>query len=540
MNINRAENRDRAGQTFLKMNWLQNIATPKQTEAALRQSEARNRALLNAIPDLMFWVHKDGTFLQYKASDKDEFYVSPDQFLGKKVWEVLPKEVSEQIMSYIEQALQTGCTQIFEYELRIGDRLRHYEASVAKSSEEEVLSIVRNISARKQTEMELLKAKEVAEAGSRSKSEFLATMSHELRTPLNAILGLSQLLAQGIFGELNAKQMEYITSIYSSGEHLLLLINDILDLSKVEAGKEELLITPISVPEICQSCLCLIRETAFKKGLVLTSQIDPQVKFCMGDERRVKQMLLNLLSNAIKFTPAGKVELIVRQVSGAIAFTVEDTGIGIAEEDIPSLFQPFSQVDKNFNRQYEGTGLGLVLTRKLARLHGGDVTVRSILGKGSQFTLSLPDKQEIEFKYLDYSLAAEDSDYQVESPNHLLDKRRILIMQGDLHNACTLQDYLQAIGCQVKYLLNSTEFLEKVKIFQPNLIILDLHLADGISGLDLLAKLRQEPNYYCLPVVILSNSEDDRENCLIAGANSYFTKPIGIPQIESILIQFLD
>ncbi|HEY9617056.1 MAG TPA: ATP-binding protein [Microcoleaceae cyanobacterium] len=242
---------------------------------------------------------------------------------------------------------------------------------------------------------ELEQARQQAETANRAKSEFLATMSHELRTPLNAVLGLSQVLQQEIFGSLNPKQAEYIGHIRSSGEHLLLLINDILDLAKVEAGRETLELAPVVVDELCHSCLSLIQEQASQKGLELVSQVDPAIDTCIADERRLRQMILNLLANAIKFTPAGSITLSVQAQPGSITFTVADTGIGIAADQVPLLFQPFQQLDSHLNRQYTGTGLGLALTRNLARLHDGDVTVESILGEGSRFTIHLPnDSQE--------------------------------------------------------------------------------------------------------------------------------------------------
>lgn len=238
---------------------------------------------------------------------------------------------------------------------------------------------------------ELEQEKLISEAANCAKSEFLANMSHELRTPLTSILGFSTLLLEQVFGPLNARQQEYVAAIFSSGQHLLNLINDLLDLSKIEAGKEELFLETIQVVEVCQACLSLIQERAFRCGLQVSLVIATEVTTCIADKRRLKQILFNLLSNAVKFTEAGSVTLKVGKTEGTIEFSVIDTGIGIAQADRAILFQPFQQLDSGFNRKYEGTGLGLALTRKLARLHGGDITLTSELGRGSCFTLHLPE-----------------------------------------------------------------------------------------------------------------------------------------------------
>ncbi len=394
---------------------------------------------------------------------------------------------------------------------------------------------VRDITQRQQVEIELRHSKEAAEAGSRAKSEFLAMMSHELRTPLNAILGLSQLLGQELFGSLNTKQKEYITCIHTSGEHLLALIKDILDLSKVEAGKEELTLVPLKVEVLCDYVVKIMSDRALAKGLQLTSQIDPQADVCIADERRVKQMLLNLLSNAIKFTQVGSVLLRIKKVPDGIAFTVADTGIGIAPEQFKLLFQPFKQLDSRLNRQYEGSGLGLALTRQLARLHGGDVIVQSTLGKGSEFTLFLPERPQEPLP------SENDSFWGCQQSPKLEANKRILIMEDDDRSALVLQNYLTAIGYNVKYLAEAKSCLELVRSFKPNLIWLDVQLLDGVTALDLLKKLRQEPDLQDLPVVMVTAMAiaGEREQCLEAGANEYLTKPIGIAQIESVLMRYL-
>lgn len=237
---------------------------------------------------------------------------------------------------------------------------------------------------------ELEQEKILSEVANRTKSEFLANMSHELRTPLTGILGFSSLLLKQIFGPINEKQQQYICSIATCGEHLLDLINDLLDLSKIEAGREELLLEPVVVQEICEACLSLLQELANHRGLDLRMEIAPTVDTCIADKRRLKQILFNLLSNAVKFTDTGSVCLEVRQNEATLQFAVIDTGIGISEEDQASLFQPFRQLDSGLSRRYQGTGLGLALARKLAWLHGGEVTVSSNLGKGSCFVLHLP------------------------------------------------------------------------------------------------------------------------------------------------------
>jgi signal transduction histidine kinase len=228
------------------------------------------------------------------------------------------------------------------------------------------------------------------EAASRHKSEFLANMSHELRTPLNAIIGFSEVLMQRMFGELNAKQDEYLRDIYDSGRHLLSLINDILDLSKIEAGRMELELTDFDPPTAIDSALTLVRERATRRGIALQKTLDERLGQVQADERKVRQVVLNLLSNAIKFTPeGGRIEIHAVPVDGSVEVSVTDTGVGIAPEDQAAVFEEFRQVGASAARQ-EGTGLGLALCRKFVELHGGTIWVTSAVGAGSTFTFRLP------------------------------------------------------------------------------------------------------------------------------------------------------
>jgi signal transduction histidine kinase len=233
------------------------------------------------------------------------------------------------------------------------------------------------------------------EAASRHKSEFLANMSHELRTPLNAILGFSEVLAERMFGEVNEKQAEYLQDILSSGRHLLSLINDILDLSKVEAGRLELELGRFHLPSALDNALTLVRERATRHGITLTQHVDPAVGDIVADERKVKQILLNLLSNAVKFTPeGGRVGLTATPADGVLTIAVTDTGVGIAPEDQAAIFEEFRQVGLDDARRQEGTGLGLTLAKKFVELHGGRIWVESHVGQGSTFSFTLPVRPE--------------------------------------------------------------------------------------------------------------------------------------------------
>jgi signal transduction histidine kinase len=236
------------------------------------------------------------------------------------------------------------------------------------------------------------KSREI-EAANRHKSEFLANMSHELRTPLNAIIGFSEVLGERLFGELNDKQAEYTDDILSSGRHLLSLINEILDLSKVEAGRMELELATFDLPLAIDNARTFVRERAAKHGINLDVTIDERLGDFVGDERKIKQILLNLLSNAVKFTPeGGRIGIKARQADGSVEISVSDTGIGISSEDQAKIFEEFRQVGSDYAHKVEGTGLGLTLAKKFVELHGGKIWVESQVGKGSTFSFTLPER----------------------------------------------------------------------------------------------------------------------------------------------------
>ncbi len=255
-----------------------------------------------------------------------------------------------------------------------------------------VLAGTRDITERKAQEAELLRARDEAESASRAKSQFLANMSHELRTPLNAVIGFSEILNRELFGAMGEQRYrDYARLIHESGEHLLHVVNDVLDMSKIEAGKFNIVKEPFDAGALISSCAEVMRHLAEKKGLVLTSDIQANLPELVADKRACKQMLLNMISNAIKFTDApGSVRISARVDSGMMLLAVADTGIGISARDLPKLGNPFVQAETSYDRSYEGAGLGLSVVKGLARLHGGKLEIASELGRGTTATIVLP------------------------------------------------------------------------------------------------------------------------------------------------------
>jgi signal transduction histidine kinase len=262
-----------------------------------------------------------------------------------------------------------------------------FSGHVAVSNRDELGALGANVN---RMNDELSRLYKELETTSQHKSEFLANMSHELRTPLNAIIGFSQVLRERMFGEVNEKQEEYLEDILSSGNHLLSLINDVLDLSKVEAGQVELEVAPFSLREALERGVVMVRERAMKDGVEVALAADPEVNVVEGDERRIRQVIFNLLSNAVKFTPpGGAVDVSAARVDGEVRVSVADTGPGIAPQDHERIFEEFQQTEAGVE-QREGTGLGLALSKRLVELHGGRIWIDSELGKGSTFVFTLP------------------------------------------------------------------------------------------------------------------------------------------------------
>jgi len=375
----------------------------------------------------------------------------------------------------------------------------------------------------------------------RAKDEFLANMSHELRTPLNSILGLSEGLLDEVYGRLNAKQKQYLATIERSGKHLLELINDILDLAKIESGTVELHPTILSIAELCDSSLIIVKEQAQRKQIKLRSTIDASVKFVIVDERRWRQLLINLLSNAIKFTDAGgSVELRVESVENGLKFSVQDTGIGIPPEYMGKIFKSFIQIDGNLNRRHAGTGLGLALVKQIAELHSATVSVESEVGVGSCFTIFLPQTLSCDLT----DILPENTAQEVEAQPEISISDSggvILLAEDNLDNIETILEYLEHLNYRVVVANNGREVLKTVRDVRPDLILMDVQMPE-MDGIEATRRLRAMPEFKDLPIIMLTalSMNNDRDKCLSAGATDYVAKPYSLKSLAKKIQEYIN
>ncbi len=357
---------------------------------------------------------------------------------------------------------------------------------------------------------------------SRHKSEFLASMSHELRTPLNAIIGFSEVLLERMVGELNERQDEYLRDILGSGRHLLALLNDILDLSKVEAGQMELERSHFVVADAVAYAMTMVRERSQNHGISLRSDIGEEVGIIHADELRFKQVLLNLLSNAVKFTPdGGTVVVEARRGPDEVVVTVADTGIGVAPADQARIFESFQQGSRSLGRT-EGTGLGLSLTKRIVELHGGHLWLRSELGHGSTFGFSVPsvDAGSASGVYADQGAEGDDRPVAV-------------VIEDDPASAALISVHLEAAGLRAVSVARGPDGLRAVRALNPAIVLLDIRLP-GMDGWEVLTTIKGDPRLAATPVVVISVLPE-RGRGIALGASDYLVKPVSRTDLLSAL-----
>ena len=482
-----------------------------------REELSRFRALLEAAPDAILEVDADGTIVLLNQVAEELFGYTKEQLLGRNVDTLLPENLAAihagHRRRYLEHPVRRPMGQGLILKARRSNGAEvPVEISLSPSRVGDsfrVTAIIRDVTARKKAEEEIRIANQQLELRSREaeranalKSEFLASMSHELRTPLHTILGFTELLREEMTGPLNDKQRRFVQHVHQDASHLLELINDILDLSKIEAGRMDLQIESQDLSELVAEAVESIRPRAEAKGIDLENAITTAV-FILADRIRFREILLNLLSNAVKFTPDGGSVRIsyARPQEGTVEVSVKDTGIGIAKEDQAVIFDKFRQVASTTKGVREGTGLGLAIVKRLVEMHGGEPFLESEVGRGSRFSFTVP---------------ADLARPRVEPV--------ILIIEDSAPARELLCSYLNPLGIHTECAENAEEGFIKAQRIRPDAIMLDL-LLPGRTGWRVLEDLRAAPNTRTVPVFVTSVLDFDR-GAVARGATDYLQKPL--------------
>src|SRR6266478_4720241 len=504
-----------------------------ETTAARRAEElgAANHfldSMIENIPNMIFVKDaKELRFVRLNRAGEDLLGVSRDELIGKNDFDFFPTEQAEHFVSLDRETLRIGrLVDIPEEVIQTkskGARILHTKKIPILDAAGEpsfLLGISEDITESRKTQEAVYQAQEEAERANRAKSEFLASMSHELRTPLNAILGFSELLSDDTSDKFDkGTRRRFLDQIHSSGQHLLQLINDILDLSKVEAGQMELHLESVELGSVIQDVRATTEPLALSKSITLNTESKREISL-IADSAKVKQMLLNLVSNAIKFTPSGgRIDIRVRRLESWVEIAVSDSGIGIAKEDLGRLFAEFQQLDAGPGRQQEGTGLGLALTKRFAELHGGQVIVESELGKGSTFTLRLPLQTP--------APRASRAPASV-APSHVasidLDRPLVLVVDDNPQAAEILSRHLEAGGFRTEVARTGSEALSMAGELKPVAITLDILLPE-VDGWEVMSRLKADPATRDIPVVVVSVVDKPLLGRAL-GAFDYFVKPV--------------
>jgi PAS domain S-box-containing protein len=544
VSLNATAIRDEAGNFVMSRSTLFDITERKRAENELKRNANFTRALLNSIPTPVFYKDSEGRYLGCNRAFAELMGKTSEEIMGKLPHQVWPTALADVYRQKDIDLMQSQEIQIYESTICDKDGNTRPVIFVKNAFLDEsgksagLVGAFIDITERKRAEETLLQANMALERAMRMKDEFLATMSHELRTPLTGILGLSEALQLEVYGGLNVRQMKTVNSIENSGRHLLALINDVLDLSKVEAGKLELEIAPCALEEICRASLQLTKGMAHQKHQQVNYAASIDAVFLDVDARRIKQVLVNLLSNAIKFTPEnGELGLVVEhdQTNRQVTLIVWDKGIGIKPENLSRLFQPFTQIDGSLAREYSGTGLGLALVRRLVELHNGSVAVESVFGEGSRFIVTLPwTPQTVQVG----SPEAGGEESYPATVDEIRSAPIILITDDNQILLDMLTDFLGSQKYRTARAHSGKELLEKIEAIKPDVILMDIQMP-GMDGLETIRRVRnhRDAAIAATPIIAVTAivMPGDREHCLAAGANEYLSKPLNLKHLAAVI-----
>lgn len=528
-----------AGQLIEILSVGTDITELKQAEEALRENELKFRQIVENANDIIYMLTPEGTFSYVSPNWAAMLGYNPDDVMGKHFAPGIHPSDRQKCLKKFQQLVEDNRSIAgLEYRVHHQDgswRWHISNLSTVQDNDGQVLycvGITRDVTERKQAEAELQQAKETAEVANRAKSEFLANMSHELRTPLNGILGYTQILQQS--KHLSVTEAQGLDTIQQCGEHLLTLINDVLDLSKIEARRMEIHPSEFHLSNFLRAIADLFHLRAQQKGIAfLYEPLTALPTTLRGDEQRLRQVLLNLLGNAIKFTDSGGVALKIgclapldipgedqsASTSCLLRFQVEDTGIGIAPEDLDDIFQPFQQVGDH-RRMTEGTGLGLAISRRLVNLMGGELKVDSTVGQGSTFWFELDFPIVDRWQEPSFLKTLDITGYQ--GP-----RRKVLIVDERAENRIVLAQFLAPLGFEVAEAVDGQDCLEKAQTFRPDVIFMDL-VMPVMDGFEATRQLRRSPEFQNTLIIAASASafEHDQQTSLNVGCDAFLSKPI--------------
>ena len=510
----------------------------------LAQNKQQSETILRSSMDGIVTIRQhDLMVLDMNPAAETIFGQQTDNLREVPIGALIDLKSLDDARSILQEALRTGHSFQFSAINFAGEQFP-IEAVVsdAKLDNEDVyIATFRDITERYQAQAKLQELNDKLVEASRHQEAFVAAISHELRTPLNAILGMSQALAANVYGELGTRQRGATEKITESGRHLLELIDDILDLSKINSDEQVVEKHPLPVSYICTAALSMVQPQADEKGIRIRTKYDPDVVTVEADARRLKQILINLLNNAVKFTPSGgRVGLMVvgAPSTNEVHFIVWDNGIGIPAERQKDLFQPFVQLDNSPARQYGGVGLGLALVKQLVKLHNGSVSVLSEEGKGSRFVVTLPWPSYIQAQQQSQvaanNIAIELPPLEFVEPRRRterpkkLTKQKILLADNNEATLTTLKDYLTMHGYEVLVARDGIEAVTMTAVDFPDLVLLDLQIRE-VDGFDALQQMRDEHAPDTLPIIVLTSNTQVglREQCIEAGASVFMNKPVG-------------